>query len=120
MIRVGGSISQVDVSALAPGRIGIFAAIATIGWVDIFGLSCPAFVVGFIRFRLFVVVGQAAASEPVLFSVVARASISALFSVLVQVGASAPCTSAPLTGRFAECATITRFMGGGNELFDVG
>jgi hypothetical protein len=44
-----------------PGRDGISAAF--VGRVDVFGLSYPAFVVGFVGVRLFVVDGQAAASE---------------------------------------------------------
>jgi len=61
--RVGGIIGQVEISALIPGRDGISAAFVFVGRVDVFGLPCPAFVFGFVGFRLFVVVEQAAASE---------------------------------------------------------
>jgi hypothetical protein len=79
-LRVGGSIGQVDVSvlipgqvdisALIPGRDGISAAFIFVGRVEVFGLSFPVFVVRFVCFMLFVVVGQAAASESEHSSVV--------------------------------------------------
>jgi len=51
-----------------PGRDGIsvafvLLAFVLLGRVDVLGLSCPVSVVGFVGFRQFVVVGQAAASE---------------------------------------------------------
>jgi len=51
---------------IIPGRNdGISAAFVFVGRVDVLlvGLSYPVFVVGFVGFRLFVVVGQAAAGE---------------------------------------------------------
>jgi hypothetical protein len=68
--RVGGSIGQTDVSV----------AFVFVGRVDVFGLSYPASVVGFVGFRLFVVVGQAAAPESEPSAVAARTGISSPFT----------------------------------------
>jgi hypothetical protein len=62
-------------------------ACVSVGSVEVFGPSYPAFVVGFVGFifTLFVrvVVGQAAASESGLFSVVAWVRISSLLVVTI-------------------------------------
>ena len=65
------AIGQADVSAPILGRDGISAAFVFVGRIGDFGLSCPIFVVGFVGFRLFVVVGQATAFESEPSSVVA-------------------------------------------------
>jgi hypothetical protein len=77
--RARGGIGQVNVSPLTPGCDGICAAFVFVGRVDVSGLSRPAFVVGFVTFRLFVVVGEAAASEAEPSSVIARVGISSPF-----------------------------------------
>jgi hypothetical protein len=88
--RARGSIGQVNVSPLTPGCDGICAAFVFVGRVDVSGLSRPVFVVGFVTFRLFVVVGEAAASEP--SSIIARVGISSPFKFRV-IGATAISTT---------------------------
>jgi hypothetical protein len=66
----GGSTSRPPSPESDFGRDGISAAFVFVGRVDVFGLSCPAFVIGWVGFRLFVVVGQAAASESAPSSVI--------------------------------------------------